>query len=292
MKYALLFLLCFTCFVAGAAVPQPPGTDIWTVDLQTVEGELSAGTPQNLTRRPGYDNQPAFVTDQALLFTSADATGQTDAWRFDLASGDAGALLITPQSEYSPTPAPNGALTVVRVALDGVQQLWMLPAGAREYELIFPMLEGVGYHAWLDDEHVGLFMIRGEDQPPELHIANRVSGDVTVMAKGIGRSLQAVPGVTGSLAFIEDGHDGKRWIKQLDFHERRITALAPVLEGSEDFTFMPDGRLLMAQGKSIYLHEGNAWRLLAAFGQLPGDITRLAVNPAGSRLVLVVSEGG
>lgn len=291
MKYALAFLLCLTCLEAGAAVPPPPATEIWLVDLRTVEGRLEAGAARNLTRRPGYDNQPAFVSDHTLLFTSIDNAGQADAWRLDLSTGDAAPILVTPQSEYSPTAAPRGVLTVVRVALDGVQQLWMLPAGADEYQLLFPMLEGVGYHAWLDQERAALFMIRGEDRPPELHIANRVSGNVTIMAKGIGRSLQPVPGAAGSLAFVEDGHDGKRWIKRLDFHERRITALAPVLADSEDFAFMPDGRPLMAQDKSIFVHDGTAWRLLTAFEQLPGEISRLAIDPSGTKLAMVVAEG-
>lgn len=285
MKYliSILFFLVTATAVAAAA---PPGTDIWLVDL-AVDETPAASNPRNLTARPGYDNQPAFVTNHSLLFTSMDASGQTDAWRYDL-QGDVQPMLVTPESEYSPTPAPGGAMSVVRVALNGVQQLWLLPPGASEYELLFPMLEGVGYHAWLDDERVALFMLR---DAMELHVANRNSGEVAVLAKDIGRSLRAVPGAPGDLAFTEPGQDGKHWIKRLDVDARKIASLAPLLDGSEDFILLPDQRPVMAQGKALFVWSGDAWRKFAQFDALPGTITRLALSPDFKRLAMVVAEG-
>ncbi|MBW3567374.1 MAG: hypothetical protein KY410_05345, partial [Proteobacteria bacterium] len=202
--------------------------------------------------------------------------------------GEAKPLLTTAESEYSPTPAPDGAVSVVRVSMEGVQQLWLLQPGGEEYELLFPMLEGIGYHAWIDADRVALFMVR---EPSELHIANRRSGEVAVLAKGIGRSLQPVPGHTAHLAFVERGHDDKPWIKQLDVNARKITSLAPVLEGSEDFAFLPDGRLIMAKGRALFAWNDAEWREFARVDQLPGAITRLALSPDGTRLAMVVAEG-
>ncbi len=45
-----------------AAQDAPPGTDIFLVDLS----QLSA-PPVNLTRRPGYDNQPFFSADGSQI---------------------------------------------------------------------------------------------------------------------------------------------------------------------------------------------------------------------------------
>ncbi|HEX7029047.1 MAG TPA: hypothetical protein VF254_00445 [Gammaproteobacteria bacterium] len=265
-----------------------PGTDIWLVDLAVSEDGIRAGDPRNLTRRTGYDNQPAFLTSHSFLFTAMDASGQTDIWRYDLAGDSVTPMPPTPESEYSPLPAPGGEMSVVRVSLKGVQQLWTLAPGAEAYELLFPLLEGVGYHAWLDDDRVALFMVR---DPSELHIANRETGKVVVLAKNIGRCLQVPPGANDSIAFIEDGQDGKRWIKRLDLADSRITPLAPVLEGSEDFAFLPDGRLLMARQQALFAWSGEAWQQVARFDALPGDITRLAVSPAANRLLMVVAEG-
>jgi hypothetical protein len=271
-----------------AAYAAPPGTDIWLADLGVADGKLVVSGMRNLTARPGYDNQPAFANDQSLLFTSIDSEGQADAWRHDLGTREVAPLRVTPESEYSPTPVPGDGTSVVRVDRNNIQQLAVLASGASRYEILFPMLEGVGYHAWLDDTHVGLFMVR---EPSELHIANRKTGEVTVLAKDIGRCLQRVPDATGSIAFVEPGTDERRWIKRLDFAERRITALAPMPEGSEDFAYLADGSLIVASHRVLLIWNGETWRELARF-DLPGDITRLAVSPDARRIAMVVAEGG
>lgn len=270
----------------AAAPPPPPGTDIWLLDLDSA-AQLSVSNPRNLTHRPGYDNQPAFSGAGDFLFTSI-ADGQADAWRYPVTSS-AEPLLQTPESEYSPTPTPSGDISVVRVALDGTQQLWSLAPGAEKYELLFPLIEGIGYHAWLDEDRVALFIVK---DPSELHVANRRTGKVEVLAKDIGRSLVPVPGESGQLAFTETGADGKRWIKQIDVNAHRIVPLAPLLEGSEDFAMLPDGRLLMAQGKSLFTWQEDAWRRLATFSAFPGGISRLAVSHDATHLALVVDEAG
>lgn len=280
-------LFCLPLFTSAAAVPAAPGTDIWLADLDVTADAIAASNPRNLTNRPGYDNQPAFVTTHSFLFASMDANGQTDAWRYELADVSAAPVLETPESEYSPTPAPGGALSVVHVSPDGLQQLRLLAPGGSQYELLFPLLEGIGYHAWVDSERVALFMVR---EPSELHIANRETGKVIVLAKGIGRCLQSLQGADPGIAFIEAGQDGKRWIKRLDLVDRRITPLAPVLENSEDFVFLPGGRPVMAHGKALFVWRDDAWHEFARFDTLPGDITRLAVSPDARRLLMVVAE--
>lgn len=286
----LLLILCPAfpmTSLAGEAPPPPPGTDIWLVDLVRGSDGLEARNARNLTDRAGYDNQPAFISNNTLLITSMTADEQTDAWRLELDEQTAVAVLETPESEYSPTPVPGGGVSVVRVARDGTQQLWWLPPGGDQYQLLFPMLEGVGYHAWVDAARVALFMVRN---PSELHVANRETGQVLVLARDIGRSLHAVPGQPGTLAFIEDGADGQRWIKQYDFSSRRISPLAPVAGSSQDFEFLPDGRILMADGRELFVWQEDAWQLVTRLDELPGTITRLAVSPGANRLAMVVDE--
>mgnify|MGYP006203581613 CR=1 FL=1 len=67
--------------------------------------------------------------------------------------------------------------------------------------------------------------------------------------------------------------------------------LAPLLEGSEDFVLLPDQRLVMAQGRSLFVWDGAVWQKFAQFDQLPGPITRLALGPEAKRLAMVVAEG-
>ena len=59
-------------------------TDLFLVSMWSDEGLVFVGEPVNLTRRAGYDNQPAFVADgRAVLYASRDAQ-QSDIYRFDL----------------------------------------------------------------------------------------------------------------------------------------------------------------------------------------------------------------
>ena len=52
--------------LAGAgplSAQAPPASDIWLVDVTVRGGRVRLGTPVNVTARPGYDNQPAFLPD-------------------------------------------------------------------------------------------------------------------------------------------------------------------------------------------------------------------------------------
>lgn len=285
----LVACLLLSGLPAHAAIPLPD-TDLWAANLVIVEGKLTVERARRITDVKGYENQPAFVDETLIIYSAEASEGQTDVFALDVDSGERERLAATPESEFSPTPVPGGGLSAVRVAGDGTQQLWLLRDGAKDYELLFPLLEGIGYHAWLDANRVALFMIIPGKETAELHIAHRASGEVMIISRDVGRSLQPWPGEPGSLAFIEPGADGKRWIKRFDFAERKLTPLIPVLEGSLDFTTLPDGRLLMARGKELFASQGDKWQPLAKLDQLPGIITRLAVNATGTRLVMVADE--
>ena len=52
---------------ATAVLGTPPGTDVWMASLtRGADGALVLGEAANVTRRAGYDNQPAFLPDGIL----------------------------------------------------------------------------------------------------------------------------------------------------------------------------------------------------------------------------------
>lgn len=281
-------LLLSTSLPTSLLAAPIPGTELWLAPLDLVEGKLVAGEAEQLTKRPGYDNQPYFAAENSLLYTSMQ-DGQTDIWQFDLQTNETRAVRETAESEYSPQRTPAGDLAVVQVDTAGVQRLVSLneTEPQRGYEAIFPDIEGVGYQAWLDSDRVALFLIR---DTAELHVANRSTGEVARLAGDIGRSLLALPGMPGSVFFSEPDAQGKHFIKSLDFDARKIRTIAPHLEGSMDFTALPDGTLLMAKEQTVYHWTGESWQALKTFAGLPGGITRLAVSPSGSKLVFVALE--
>lgn len=270
----------------------PPGTEVYLAELAVRDGALVVGTPANVTRRPGYDNQPGFTPEgDAILYTSGPADGQTDIFRYDLASGATTRVTRTPESEYSPTVLPGGGgFSAVRVEADSTQRLWAFRLDGSDPRLVLENVKPVGYHAWIGPHTLALFVL---GSPPTLQLADTRTGEAEVVASGIGRSLHRIPGREAA-SFVHKVSPREWWISELDPETRRVTRLVRTLPGVEDYAWMPDGTLLAARGSRLYRWapgRGPGWEVVADFGAAGiAGVTRLAVSPRGDRLALVAAE--
>ena len=286
--------------LATLAVPQAPPTEVYLAGLSRQDGRLTVGKPDNISNSPGYDNQPFFTPDGAgLLFTSArgvvkSACGspQTDIYRYDLTNRSVTQVTDTPECEYSPNVTPDGGISVIRVEADGTQRLWRFTADGKNPVLVLTDIKPVGYHAWLDEKTLALFVL---GQPATLQVARVGAGPGDIVASDIGQSIVRMPG--GGASFVQQGGQGAErtlTVTQVTVENgkpttRRLTTAVP---GSTQahLAWMPDGTLLMA-------HEGwlHAWRTGAASWERIADlgglglrnVTRLAVSGKGDRLALV-----
>ena len=278
---------------AQAAAPSgPPGTDIWIAPLQRAEGP-GVGTPRNVTSRAGYDNQPSFTPDSRfLLFTSIRSGGQADIWRYDPADRLARVVALTAiESEYSPTPTPDGGISVVRVERDSTQRLWRMSTGGDDFRVILERVKPVGYHAWADDTTLALFVL---GEPATLQRAAPGSPLTETIASGIGRSLVAIPG-TRAVSFTTRDENGIWWIKRYDADTGEVRALVHAVEGAGEphTAWARDGRLFMAAGTRVFTwKEGAAdWTPLGDLAAAPVTaISRLAVSPDGRWLAFVAEN--
>ena len=281
--------------LAASAAPQPPpSTEVFLAPLASMEGRLQAGSPVNVSNSPGYDNQPVFTPDgAALLFTSVRAGAELpDIYRYDLASRLVSRVTTTPEGEYSPTPTPDGTgFSVIRVEADGTQRLWRFSMAGADPALVLADVKPVGYHAWIDDRSLALFVL---GRPATLQIADTGSGKAEPVAENIGRSLHRIPG-RATVSFVHKEEGAGWWVKEYDPRTKAITPLVRTLDGSEDCAWTPDGRLLMGQGARLFAWQpgGNAgWEEVASFAAAGlQSITRLAVSPKGDWLALVAVGG-
>jgi hypothetical protein len=205
---------------------------------------------------------------------------------------------------------PDGArISAIRVEADRTQRLWSFGADGGTPALVLPDIKPVGYHAWIDDSRLALFVLGENREPATLQIADTRTGRAEVVARDIGRSIQRMP--SGSIAFVQrTAATGTR--AQLMLTELRIPTLQSAaaqprdLRGSRTASivrppagvtepypvWMADGTILMAHETTLFAwHSGDPdWMPIADLGRLGlTSVTRLALSPKGDRLALVAA---
>ena len=140
--------------------PAPPASDIFIIGVANQGGQMKLGQPIKITNWVGYNNQPSFLLDgQSVLYTSIREK-QADIYRYDIRSSATTQITNTPESEYSPTLMPDGkSISVVRVEADLTQRLWRFPLAGGPPSLILERIKPVGYHLWIDDHTLALFIL-------------------------------------------------------------------------------------------------------------------------------------
>jgi len=306
--------LAFLAFPAAGQSPPPaptpvvPDTDVFVADLDLAAGKV--GVPRNVTTRPGYDNQPAFLAGgDALLYVARDDSGSTDVWRVDLATGTRTQVTATPEAEYSPTPLADGSgFSAVRVEAPHAagetftesQRLFRYGFDGMPRGPVLADVRRVGYHAWIDASHVALFIVGNAEAKiaHSLVLASLPKGTITPLAPDIGRSLGRAP--DGRVTFVDQSSADSWNLAAIAPGDAEPSLLTPIPKGSadekpadrsQDFCWLPDGTLMMANGKRLLRWDGNPgseWTTLAQFADLPGTIRRLTTSRDGKRVAFVV----
>jgi hypothetical protein len=282
---------------APAAAPAP-GTDIHLVALTSGLAGMQAAKPTPVSVAAGYDNQPAFSPDGARILFAANRDGkQIDVFAFDRASGRVSQLTSTAENENSPTFLPPGigeagGFSVVQTEADRSQRLWRFNAAGQNPHLILADVKPVGYHAWVEPDHLAMFVL---GPPSTLQLGRVATGKADIVARDIGRSLHRIPG-TRLVSFVQRESPTEYSIKQIDIDSRQVTSLVRAVDGSteRDYAWMPDGKtIVMSAGNKVWswtrgaagwseVYDGAAFEL--------GAITRLAVSPKGDAVAMVVTE--
>jgi dipeptidyl aminopeptidase/acylaminoacyl peptidase len=283
-------LLALVAIVLQPAQP-PPDTEIFLASF-SARATPAVTRAENITRSPGYDNQPCFTPDgAAILFTSNRGATQTDIYRYDIASGVTTRVTDTPEGEYSPTVTPDGGhISVVRVEADGTQRLWRFTLDGRNPELVLERVKPVGYHTWIDNHTLALFVL---GSPATLQLADTRTGAAEEVARGINRSLQRVPRA-GTISYVDKDEDGSLMVRELDPKTKAATTIVAAVVGAReaDLAWTPDGLLLMAEKDVLYSYtrDDRGWKRLADLAALGmHGVTRIAISPKGDRIALVAA---
>jgi len=277
----------------------PPASDIFVVevknrhDYKASTDALIFGQPKKITDFVGYNNQPFFMPDgKSILYTSI-RNKQADIYRYDIQTGVTTQVTNTSESEYSPTLMPDRKnISVVRVEADGkTQRLWKFPLAGGPPSLIVEDIKGVGYHLWLDDHTLALFIVGGSGKPNYLETYDMRTRKSEFVTDNPGRVIRRIPN-QNKFSFVHKVSNDHWEIKAFDLRTRTSSSLIATVPGSEDYAWLPDGRLLMGKDSKLFVVvplSGNKWSPADDFA-VPGliGISRLAVSPKGDRLAMVV----
>jgi hypothetical protein len=268
-----------------------PSTDIYVADIRLVDNYHQISNVTNLTRRNGYDNQPAFSRGGRYLLYNSMMHGQTDIYRHDFTTGETAQVTATDVSEYSPGWTPdNSGYSAVVVEEDGTQRLWFYSLDGEPVQPLLERVEPVGYYSWLDSTRVALFVL---GDPPTLRVADVRTGLIRTVTENIGRSLQVMPG-SSKVAWIDKSDPDNWMIRMYDPDNQGIESMILAVPGSEDFAWTAYGSLIMARRSIIYEWDpmgSEGWTKIADLSKTGvRNITRMAVSPSGNRIAIVADH--
>ncbi len=289
----LLTLVLTILFYLPVLAQDAPGSEIYVIDFSVKkDGTFKIEKPINLTDRPGYDNQPHFLEDgESILYTSIRRDEQADIYKIDMTSRQPQNLTQTlTTSEYSPTPREDGKhFSVVMVEEDRkTQRLWQFTNDGRTKSALNEHLKSVGYHCWLDDKTMALFVV---GKPNTLQVSSLSAETADLVAGHVGRCIATHPKDPSKFLFVHKIRENQWHIKTMDLASFDINTVSLCLKGSEDFAVMNDGSLLMGSEGKLFRYADNEWKQVADLTEHGiQEFNRIALSPKMNRLAIVVPE--
>ena len=268
-----------------------PNTEIFLFDLNTENGKFQLSNFKNISNNEGYDNQPSFLDDNVILFSS-NRKGQTDIAKYYSNYDSKIWLNHTEGSEYSPLKIPNhNAVSAIRLDKDGKQLLYNYSLSNGESSVLIEDLV-IGYHVWLNDNTVLSSVLDGNNL--SLYLSNIDTKTNRKLEENVGRSLHKIPN-SNLISFVSK-KDSLKWkIKSIDPVSGSIKHLKITLDKIEDYCWLPNGTLLMGKDDKLYKYKpkrDSNWIEIASLSDFGiKNITRLTVNAEGTKLA-IVGEGG
>lgn len=264
-----------------------PNTEVFLFDLNSDQSAFKISKVENISNNEGYDNQPSFIDDQTILFSST-RNGQTDIVKYDLHYGSKTWICYTEGSEYSPLKIPNqNAVSAIRLDPDGTQRLYRYDLQLITNKVLVEDLI-VGYHAWIGEDYLVSAVL--ENDGLSLYSSNLHSNENKRIATSVGRSLQHIPN-SKLISFISKNSVGASDIKLFNPLNGTIKIIAKALPDSEDLYWLTEDSILMTKGDAVYrlnISKNTGWIKVASLKDFGiTNLTRLAISPNGKKLAIV-----
>lgn len=282
MKSILSILLCFFTLISFCQ----SNTDVFLFNLVSNNNSIKVANGTNISNNEGYDNQPSFLNNDRILYSST-RNGQTDIAQYFSSYKSKVWINLTEGSEYSPLKIPNkNEVSAVRLDKDGKQRLYRYNlSNGQSSELIQDLV--VAYYTWFNEETIVSAVI--EDQQLNLFATNISAGISKKYATNVGRSFHKIPN-SNLISFISKENENQWQIKSINPDTGVTKLIANTMEGVEDICWLNNKTILSGRGTKLYkltLNKDNNWVEISDFSSLGiTSITRITVNSSMDKLAI------
>jgi hypothetical protein len=263
-----------------------PESDLWLAELDPkIPGKIKKA--ENITNRPGYDNQPSFSkTGKNIYFVSVKEDKQADIYSCNVGSKKIMQITKTRESEYSPNETTFGNyLSVLHVTTDSLQTVKLLDL--KTFTITnsnFSSFDSAGYYHFLNADTVLYYKLT---QPHTLRYFVSSNGKDGLLAEHPTRTFKKID--RSKFIFgVKDSVSTRYFLYDVRLQKAKL--YATINSVNEDMIWHPQHGLLISNQARILKFNAttSTWDTLydlSSFGIK--KITRFCFDPKNKFLVVV-----
>jgi len=289
-KLVLNLIVLFNC----ANIIAQSDSEIFLLDIKFKQDKIEVYNVKKISTNKGYNNQPIFVSNDKILFTS-ERNLQNDIVQYDSAENSLKYLTNTLTSEYSPIGYEKNKVTAVSLDKKGEQYLRIYNIKDNTFKIPFKD-KIVGYYNYSKKIKNQIISSVLENNELVLYTSNLKTKEHTYIDNNTGRSIHNIPknkfGVE-KISYISK-KDSIWNINYVDLSSYKTKTITTTLNNNEDICWLKDGSILTSHKNNLYIFNSKLsknWKLLCSLEEYGiTNISRIATNPDNDKLALVNSK--
>ena len=289
-KLLLNLIVLFNCtkFIAQS------DSEIFLLDIKFKQDKIEISNVKKISNNKGYNNQPIFVSNDKILFTS-ERNLQNDIVQYDSSENSLKYLTNTLTSEYSPIRYKKNKVTAVSLDEKGEQYLRIYNIKDNTFKIPFTD-KIVGYYNYSKKIRNLIISSVLENNQLVLYTSNLKTKEHTYVDNNTGRSIHNIPKYKfGQEKISYISKKDSIWnINYVDLSNYKTKTITTTLNNNEDICWFKDGSILTSHKNNLYIFNSKLskdWKLLCSLEEYGiTNISRIAINPDNDKLALVNSK--
>lgn len=289
-KLLLNLIVLFNCtkFIAQS------DSEIFLLDIKFKQDKIEISNVKKISNNKGYNNQPIFVSNDKILFTS-ERNLQNDIVQYDSSENSLKYLTNTLTSEYSPIRYKKNKVTAVSLDEKGEQYLRIYNIKDNTFKIPFTD-KIVGYYNYSKKIRNLIISSVLENNQLVLYTSNLKTKEHTYIDNNTGRSIHNIPkNKFGEEKISYISKKDSIWnINYVDLSSYNTKTITTTLNNNEDICWFKDGTILTSYKNNLYIFNSKLskdWKLLCSLEEYGiTNISRIAINPDNDKLALVNSK--